>query len=126
MIKRILGILLLSTAIVFNVYAQDATSDNGHAWVGDGEVNVRETPSTRGNALGVLAPGTELIIHGRENTEGNGLWVFVTPVSGGVTGWVLSDFLLFPLTLDLTALPIVSNATTSAAPTPAPVSVSIP
>lgn len=116
----------MCAALVLNVYAQDASADNGHAWVGDGSVNVRETPNTRGSLLGQYAPGTELVVHGREGISGNGLWVFVTPVGGGITGWVLSDNLLFPLTLDLNALPIVSNATTSAAPTPAPVSVSIP
>ncbi len=126
MMKRIFGVVILCAVMVLNVYAQDATADNGRAWVGEGNVNVRETPNTRGNLLGQLAPNTELIVHGREDMTGNGLWVFVTPVAGGVTGWVLSDYLLFPLTLDLNALPIVSNATTSAAPTSAPVTVSIP
>jgi uncharacterized protein YraI len=123
--KHILWLVLLCSVMVFNVFAQDATSDHGRAWVGDGQVNVRETPNRRGNVLGQLAPGTELILHGREDTAGGGLWVFITPVAGGVTGWVLSDYLLFPLSLDLNALPVVAGTAVSA-PTQTPMTVSVP
>jgi uncharacterized protein YraI len=123
--KRLFGIVLLCALMVFTVHAQDSTADNGHAWVGDGNVNVRATPNTRGTLLGQFAPNTELVIHGRDDIANNGLWVYVTPVGGGITGWTLSDYLLFNVSLDLNALPVVST-TSTAAPTPAPSTVAIP
>ncbi|NWF70106.1 MAG: SH3 domain-containing protein [Chloroflexi bacterium] len=129
MLKRFFVMIVVMGCAAVRVYAQNA--DHGRGWVGEQQVNVRATPGTRGAIVGQLAPGTELILHGREDTAGNGLWVYMTPAAGGITGWVLSDFLLFPVTLDLNALPVVAGggaaATAATAVTPVPAaSVSVP
>ncbi len=66
--------------------------------------------STEGQVIGSYAEGTQLRILGREDETGNGgVWVYVAPIQGGVTGWVLSAYLDFGTFFDVRTLPIIGN-----------------
>lgn len=75
---------------------------------------VRARPGINAAVLGTYAKGTVLAVEGREDQLGNGgIWVYGTPVGGGFTGWVLSDYLLFPSTFNVETLPVVNSTGTS-------------
>ncbi|MBC7870839.1 MAG: SH3 domain-containing protein [Chitinophagaceae bacterium] len=68
--------------------------------------------STEGQVIGSYDEGTQLRILGREDEAGNGgVWVYVAPSQGGVTGWVLSAYLDFGTLFDIGTLPIMGNTT---------------
>ncbi|MFP4323862.1 MAG: SH3 domain-containing protein, partial [Anaerolineales bacterium] len=114
-------LLLLSVSLVS--YAQ---SDVNARVVPD-NLFLREGPSTGSASLATLGRGATLTVQGREdNPRDDGIWVLVSPAGGGQTGWVRSDFLLFPADFDLADLPILDPATATVrggnAPTAANVS----
>ena len=75
------------------------------------QLNVRETPGLNATMLGAYPQGTVLNVEGREDQLGNGgIWVYTTPAGGGTTGWVLSDYLVFPAGFVIESLPVI-NAT---------------
>jgi hypothetical protein len=73
--------------------------------------------SASGTPTGTFMEGARLRILGREDEPGNGgIWVFVTPVEDGITGWVLSAYLDFGVGFDLTTLPVFTGNQTSPPP----------
>ncbi|MCI0712296.1 MAG: SH3 domain-containing protein [Chloroflexi bacterium] len=81
-------------------------------------LRIREFPGYTSRTIGNYDLNTVLRIEGRENQLGNGgIWVYGTPVGGGMTGWVLSQYLVFPAGFDVESLPVI----VAAGDTPAPV-----
>lgn len=88
--------------------AQPALAQAGTTATTVDQVNVRSIPGLNARILGTFPINTVLTVDGREDQLGNGgIWVYVTPTSGGTTGWVLSDYLAFPAGFDIESLPIV-------------------
>jgi uncharacterized protein YraI len=81
-------------------------------------LRIREFPGYTSRIIGNHNLDTVLRLEGREDQLGNGgIWVYGTPVGGGTTGWVLSDYLVFPAGFDIYSLPVI----VAAGDTPAPV-----
>lgn len=58
-------------------------------------VNVRDDPDTNATIIGQLSIGTNVVVHSREDFQGNGgIWVYASV--DGLTGWILSSYLTFP------------------------------
>jgi uncharacterized protein YraI len=68
------------------------------------ELNVRERPSFDAPILGVYTRGDVLRVTGWDGT----VWVFATPLSGDLTGWVHWDYVNFPDGFDVSMLPIIT------------------
>ena len=119
----VIALMIISVLGLSAAYAQD--DDSGvPATVAPDFVFVREAPGTSSDQIDEFPRGMSLTVHGRENQAGNGgMWVLVTPASGGTTGWVLVDLLNFDPVFVLNTLPIIdpasgtSTATTSSAAT---------
>lgn len=70
---------------------------------------VRIRPGINASPLGEFSRDTVLTIEGREDLDGNGgVWVLATPASGGLRGWVHSDYLAFPAGFVMDSLPLIS------------------
>jgi hypothetical protein len=83
-------------------------------------LNVRERPSATAPVIGQFTRGTLLRVTGWDGT----VWVYVTPVDGGIVGWAHREYLDFPDGFDPASLPIINATGTggdSAEPPPAPV-----
>jgi hypothetical protein len=74
-------------------------------------LNVRERPAYDAPVIGQLTRGTIVNVSGWDGT----VWVFVTPLDGGITGWSHWDFLDFPAGYDLTSLPVIEAVGAGAA-----------
>jgi uncharacterized protein YraI len=83
------------------------------AQVRGANLNVRDTPSTRGNRIGAVNAGTEVTIIGR-NERGD--WAFVA--FSGTQGWVSARYLRLPRGTTLASFPVVSQTGTAAAAAP--------
>jgi uncharacterized protein YraI len=80
---------------------------------------VRANPSPSAEQLGSFTRGTVLQVEGREtNSNDGGSWVYVTPDGGGTSGWVLSNFLLFPENYNIGVLPVMNGTTAPSASAP--------
>lgn len=107
MIKRIFPALLLILALLAVPLAASAQVEI-QATVVPYLLNVREAPQMDATVLGQFPGGTVLRLTGRENSPNDGgVWVYGTPVEGGITGWVLSNYLEFPSDGYVFALPVV-------------------
>jgi hypothetical protein len=111
-LRLIIGLALLIAISIPGLSAAYAQDDSGTpATVAPDFVFVRESPGTTAAEADVFPRGTSLTVHGRENQPGNGgMWVLVTPTSGGITGWVLVDLLNFDPSFVLNTLPIIDPA----------------
>lgn len=70
---------------------------------------VRQAPGINARIIGEFNLDTVLNIQGREDNLGNGgIWVYGSPAQGGVTGWVLSDYLAFPSDFNRESLPVIN------------------
>jgi len=125
MLRRMLWIGLLSVLLATVPAVVLAQGQNAlvQARVVPDLLFLREQPFTNASILRELPRGLVLDVFAREVVDNNGgSWVLVTPSSGGETGWVLAEFLLFPETFLLDQLPIVdpndtSLTTSTSAPT---------
>lgn len=105
--QRLLFVMALAALILPFAGAVIAQSDVQATVIPD-SLNVRAAPD--GDILGVFMRNTVLRVSGREDDwNDSGLWVYATPVEGGLTGWVRSDYLTFPAGYDPVALPVVSG-----------------
>lgn len=69
---------------------------------------VRERPGINARSLGVVSRNTMIAVEGREELAGNGgVWVYGSPVEGGFKGWMLSDYLAFPVGFTMESLPLL-------------------
>lgn len=84
---------------------------------------VRANPSANASQLGTYSRGTVLSVQAREtNSNDGGSWVYVTPVGGGTSGWVLVNFLLFPDNYNIGVLPVKEGAAAPVSSTGQPAS----
>jgi uncharacterized protein YraI len=88
------------------------------------ELNVRQTPDIAGTLLGQYTQDTMLNVQGRENIAGNGTWVSVEPAAGGISGWVVADYLAFPPGFNIDSLPVINTTGANAPVNDNPVSPS--
>ncbi|MBI5929773.1 MAG: SH3 domain-containing protein [Chloroflexi bacterium] len=112
-IQTILGLLLVSTLLMalFPIANTSRAQDPIQARVIPQLLNVRDVPGPNSNVIGQLSGGTVVNVQGREDQADNGgLWVYVTPTTGGLTGWVLIDYLEFQPGVNLDTVPL-TNAT---------------
>jgi hypothetical protein len=116
-IKR-LAMVALVIALVGHIPAAIRAQDSVEAQVVPDVLNVRESPSITAPVIAQLTRGAEVTVTGWDST----VWVFVTPLDGGFTGWVDLDFLDFPVGFDVTSLPVIDtvgmNNAASAAQSP--------
>lgn len=112
-------IVLLSIAALFLLSIPTSFAQGFEATITADKLNVRQTPGFNTPVAGELNSGTVVSVLGREDVDGNGgVWFRVS--GGGVTGWVLSDYLAY--SFDFNSLPIIppSNfADGAGAPPPA-------
>ena len=113
-LKRVWGLALLLLMLMSvsgvglsAVHAQD-NDGTAQATVAPDLVYVREAPGTSSAIVTEYPRGLLLNVDGREDEAGNGgLWVRVTPASGGETGWVLIDLLNFDPSFVISSLRII-------------------
>lgn len=100
------AIFVAPTAPASPAFAQDSVQ----ATVGVDTLNVRSQPGTDAPIIASFNLDTVVNVTGREDQLDNGgIWVFAQPVSGGSSGWVLSDFLLFPAGTIIEYLPVIDT-----------------
>ncbi len=113
-IQPIPGLLLLISTLImalFPIANHSRAQDPIQARVIPQLLNVRDVPGPNSNVIGQYPSGTVVNVQGREDQADNGgLWVYVAPVGGSLTGWVLIDYLEFQPGVNLNSVPL-SNAT---------------
>ncbi len=116
-IQSILGLLLIIMAL-FPIANLSRAQDPIQARVIPQLLNVRDVPGPNSTVIGQYPSGTVVNVQGREDQADNGgLWVYVAPVAGDLTGWVLIDYLEFQPGVNLDAVPL-TNATGKGSSTP--------
>jgi uncharacterized protein YraI len=82
-------------------------------------LNVRAAPKPDAPVLGQFTRDMMIRLTGRENSPNDGgVWVYGTPVDGGLTGWMLSTYLEFPSDGYVFTLPVVDVSGIPAAENP--------
>ncbi len=118
--QSILGLLLMITLLtaLFPIANISRAQDPIQARVIPQLLNVRDVPGPNSNVIGQYPSGTVVNVQGREDQPDNGgLWVYVAPVAGGTTGWVLIDYLEFQPGVNLDSVPVTTaTGTGSTAP----------
>lgn len=108
MIKRLLQLLFLSMLLSLVIGSVVSAQDSSQARVIVYELNVRDSYTDNGQVIGLYTQGMIVSLLGRENEPGNGgMWMYVSPVDGGVDGWVLSAYLEFSEDFLLSSVPII-------------------
>ena len=101
------AVLIPSAAPSNYAYAQGVTTE---ATIAVDQLNVRATPGTEGSVIDVFRLNTTVLVSGREDQLGNGgIWVFATPVAGGTSGWILSEFVQFPAGFVIETLDVINT-----------------
>jgi uncharacterized protein YraI len=114
-VSLVIPLLQSHVATVPSVKAQGSVE----ARVTASNLRIRQQPGFSGRVLGNLDLDTILRVEGREDQLDNGgIWVYGTPVEGGTTGWVLSNYLAFPTGFVIESLPVI-NAVGEASGEPA-------
>jgi hypothetical protein len=104
-IKR-LAILTLVIVLVAPIPAAVRAQGEVQAQVIPDALNVRERPGYDTPVIGMFVRGMTLRVIGWDGT----VWVYATPVEGGIAGWVHWDYLDFPAGFDLSSLPVIEAA----------------
>lgn len=117
--KKVLFVTVLSVFALFSGFTVPKVAGQAsvQARVIVEALNVRATPGLNGAVLGVFSQDMQLNVTGREDVANNGgIWVFATPRDGGLSGWVLAEYLAFPFGFDLNALPLMDAGSASVSP----------
>lgn len=107
LIRRLLPLIIVTLFVLSGSFAlaQDGQFDGT---VAPESLNVRALPGTDTQVIGSYPQGTQLDFIGREEELNNGgVWVLTQPVGGGLTGWVLTDFITFRGDLVFQNIPVI-------------------
>ncbi len=106
MLKKCLCLLILmGMMVVYTPHSTSFAQTGGQAVVAYNNLNVRIGPHDEAEIVGQLMMDMDVTIHMKEDFSRNGgLWVYVT--SGGLTGWVRSDFLAWDASLVWDTIPV--------------------
>lgn len=103
-----LAVFLVATAFLSLDYPASA-QEGVEARVTPDRLNVRLLPGTDQPTIGQFTRDTIIVVQGREDEMGNGgVWVYGAPAGGGLTGWVLWEYLEWPEGFIVETLPVIN------------------
>ncbi len=103
------AILLIAAMFLSFSNYQVSAQAGVEARVTPDRLNVRVRPGTDQPSIGQFTRDTVIVVQGREDEMGNGgVWVYGAPVGGGLTGWVLWEFLDWPDGFIVETLPVIN------------------